>query len=100
MSPGKIVKRDELKRLAVLKRQTGEILRISLDRATDSDGEAFHFVSLRPWHPVGPDRHQPASFTIAVLADELPAIRDAITAAIDLIPAHETVTEPPLESAS
>jgi hypothetical protein len=95
-SPGPIIARKELKRLAVIKRPDGEILRVSIEQVTDVDQERFHFVCLRPWHPIAPDQHQPAPYAIAVLPGELEALRDALTAAIDQIPAHETVpaTEP------
>lgn len=93
LNPGKIVVHKELKRLAAIKRSDGEILRVSLEQLTDSDDEKFHFVCLRPWHMVGPDTHRPSAYAITVRADELHILRDALTAAIDAIPAHETIAE-------
>lgn len=103
-SPGRIVAQKEVRRLAVIKRGDGEILKVSLDQVVDSDCEPFHYVVLRPFHPVGPNMHQPANFCIVVRPDELTALRDALTDAIDQIPAHETVAAdvadaPPPEAA-
>jgi hypothetical protein len=92
-SPGKVVAQKEVKRLAVIKRSDGEILRVSLDQVVDSDCERFHYVVLRPYNLVGPDQHRPAPFALVVRPDELTALRDALTEAIDTIPAHETVTD-------
>jgi hypothetical protein len=84
-----IIERKELKRLAVIKRPDGEILRVSLDQATDSTGERATYVTMRPWNVVGPERHAPSPYAIVVLPAEIAGLRDALALAADLIPAHE-----------
>lgn len=84
-----IIERKELKRLAVIKRPDGEILRVSLDQATDSTGEMATYLTLRPWNVVGPDRHAPSPYAVVILPTEIQALRDALSLAVELIPAHE-----------
>jgi hypothetical protein len=91
MRPGPIIERKELKRLAVISRPDGEILRASLDQATDSDGERYTYITLRPWHPVAPGKHAPSPYAVTILPTEITGLRDALTLAADLIPAHEAL---------